>query len=251
LDEIAALGSRLDANIAYEIETVFDKLGARSDLDALELAKREYLYLPLLSPRDRSLNLHRMMATDPNFFVSVISSVFKPASGDEGEPSAEAKNRARHGYELLSSLTLVPGFREQPDYKELVTWVESVRKIAEEQDRARITDQYIGQVLSHAPVDPDDHAWPHRNVRELLEVIQSGEVEGGMELGRQNMIGAHAIDPKNPAALQRHFAEQARGWAATAVRWPRTAAMLRSLALNWEWIADAMEARARQDAMRD
>ncbi|HYM08851.1 MAG TPA: hypothetical protein VEU11_20030, partial [Terriglobales bacterium] len=251
LDEIAASGRGFDRNIAYEIEAVFDKLDARNDMEVFEVAKREFAYLPLLSHGNRSLNLHRMMADDPNFFVSVLCTVFKPASGGEGEPSAETKARAQHGFELLATFTLVPGYGERPDEAELQKWVTEVRRIAEEQDRARIADQYIGQVLSHSPVDPDDNAWPHRRVRDLLETLQSDEIENGVELGRHHMLGAHAIDPKNPAAAERRLAAEARGWATATVIWPRTTAMLRGMASHWESLADAMEEQARQEAMRD
>jgi hypothetical protein len=230
---------------------VFEKLDTRNDIETFEVGKREFAYLPLLSHRNRSLSLHRLMVRDPDFFVSVLCSVFKPASGEEGEPSAETKATAQHGYEVLSSFTLVPGFGGPADEAELQRWVTEVRRIAEQKDRGRIADHYIGQVLSHAPADPDDKAWPHRNLRDLIERLQCDEIENGVEIGRNNMLGAHAIDPKNPAADERHLAAEARGWATATVRWPRTTVILRAMASHGESLADTLEQRARQEAMHD
>ena len=59
------------------------------------------------------------------------------------------------------------------------------------------------------------------------------------------------IDPKFPAALEHHLAANAREWANVAIKWPRTAAILNSMAEHWEWLASVLEQRGRQDAMRD
>jgi hypothetical protein len=249
LAELSA--STLNSNLAYEIEIVFDKLAARTDVDSSELARREYAYLWLLKHRRRTLTLHSIMATDPRLFVSVLCDVFRPASGNESEPSEETKTRARYGFELLSGFKQVPGFGEGADASALESWVREVRQIASEKDRSQIADQFVGQTLAYAPNDPDDDAWPHIIVRELLQKLESDEIESGMRTARFNQPGAHAIDPQNPAALERGLAAQARKWAETAVRWPRTVAMLNSMADHWDWMADALERQRRQDAMRE
>ncbi len=118
-------------------------------------------------------------------------------------------------------------------------------------DRAKIADQFIGQVLAHAPPDPVDEAWPHSAVRRVLEEVKSDEVELGINVGRSNMGGAHAINPKFPAALEHERATQARKWATITSNWSRTSAMLLSMAEYWESVASQVEQRWRQEAMRD
>ncbi|MGA2712357.1 MAG: hypothetical protein ABSG41_04555 [Bryobacteraceae bacterium] len=70
-------------------------------------------------------------------------------------------------------------------------------------------------------------------------------------MGRSNMGGAHAINPKFPAALERQLAAEARAWGEKAAEWRRTAAMLNSMAEHWDYLASFLEERGRQDAMRD
>jgi hypothetical protein len=249
--EIAEAQSQIDTNLAFEIGQIFDNLAARDDISETDLARREYTYLPLLEHRSNTLTLHRLMLKDPEFFVAVLCDVFKPGSGEMEEPTDERKGRARQGYALLSSLTLVPGFGNETNADVLRKWVGDVRLLAAKQDRAKIADQFIGQVLAHSPVDPTDNAWPHQLVRDLIEKLKSDEVEVGIQTGRYNLGGAHAIDPKFPAALERHLAAEARAWANIAFRWPRTVTMLNSMAEHWEWLAEVLEQRHRQEAMRD
>ena len=49
---------------------------------------------------------------------------------------------------------------------------------------------------------------------------------------------------------ERALAEQARNWAKAAATHPRTAAMLRSIANDWDAYADQEDLRARQDQMK-
>ena len=106
-------------------------------------------------------------------------------------------------------------------------------------------------IVTRYTVDPSDNGWPHQVIRDLIEELRCEEVERGIGTGRFNMGGAHAIDPKFPAALEHQQAAEARAWARIANRWPRTEAMLNSMAEHWESFAGAIEQRHRQDAMRD
>jgi hypothetical protein len=238
-------------DLSFEIGRTFENLAVRQDLSQADLARREYQYLPILKHHGNSLTLHRLMATEGAFFESVLCDVFRSASGGEEDATPERKARSHYGYELLSSMTLVPGFIDQADEAKLFGWVSEVRRLAAEHDRAKVADQLIGQVLAHCPADPADGAWPHQLVRKLIEELKSDEVERGIGVGRFNMGGAHAIDPKFPAALERGSAATARRWAMAASKWHRTSAMLNSLADQWESVAIAWEQRGRQEAMRD
>ena len=251
LAQVGEASKSAGVELAYEIEQVFEKLSSRPDIDESELAKREFQYLPLLTNHRSGLTLHRIMAKDASFFASVLCTVFKRASGGDNEPSPEAITKAKYAYELLSNFKLVPGLSGGAEGVPLEHWVKEVRRIAQEQDRARIGDHYIGQILAHAPNDPEDHAWPHRRVREVLESEQSNEIEKGVRMGRSNMAGVHAIDPKNPAALEHHLASQAREWSRIVARWPRTSAMLIMMVEHWEGFAGVLERRARQDDLRE
>jgi hypothetical protein len=236
------------------IDEVFADLGRRSDAPVIEVARREYAYLPLLTgQRDRnSLALHRLMTEDPQFFVSVLSDVFKASSAQSRESVTEAQRaRARTGYQLLTSFRVVPGARnDQIDGTMLRVWIEAVRRLAGDVDRAQVADQQIGHVLAHAPRDPGDGGWPHRVVREVIEDLSSENVEVGIRIERYNMRGVVGKAMYEGGGQERALAEEARQWATLAAGTPRTAEMLRELARSWDGDAEREDERARQDQMR-
>jgi hypothetical protein len=254
LREIAQRGRSPDNMFLYHADTIFKTLASRDDVDQAELARREYAYLPLRSHVDRGdLTLHCMMERDPEFYVSVLCDVFKPASSDgtTQKPTAEQRMRANVGFELLRSFTRVPGMTsEQVRPDDLRAWIEGVKTHAAARDRTRIGDQYIGHVLGHSPVDPDDHAWPHKLVREVLEALKSEDIERGMETERFNMRGVYAKAIFEGGAQERALAEKYDAWAKTARRWQRTAGMLKRIARTWVKMSKDSDVRAEQDKLR-
>ena len=144
----------VNSMFTYHLEQAFKSLYAREGVSPLEIAKREYTYLPLLAHQANLLTLHRILVEQPEFYVSVICDIFRPASGPPSEPTPETQARATMAYRLLSSLKLVPGVTEgHVDVETLRSWVQAVRRLGGEADRAAITDQYVGHVLAHAPAD--------------------------------------------------------------------------------------------------
>ena len=236
--------------LAYELGVIFDALDRREEVPRIEIARREYAYLPLLEHSDRRLTLHRMMADDPEFFVSVLCDVFKPATGEPPEPDAIGRKRAAAAYSLLAKFTLVPGGEGGSINSDVLNkWVAQVRALAASQDRSQITDQYIGHTLAHAPVDPDG-AWPHRAVRDVIEALNSEDAERGINVERLNMRGAFRKAMYEGGDQERALAEETRVWAKAAVGWPRTQAMLLDLSRMWDTSAQREDQRAEQDKMR-
>jgi hypothetical protein len=249
--EINADKSQPNNMFLHQIGEIFDRLGKREDAPPLEVARREYAYLPLLRHRERHLTLHRLMAEEPSLYVSILCDVFKAASGQAQEPTEQQRARAHAGYQLLSSFHRVPGRREgEIEPGPLQTWTREVRRLAAEVDRSRIADQYIGHVLAHAPDDPTDKAWPHRAVRDLIEQLESSDVEKGITVERFNMRGVTTKAAYEGGKQERDIAEKYRRWAKVSVAHVRTSAMLGAIAKSWDKYADAEDERAEQDKMR-
>jgi hypothetical protein len=251
LEEISAGTAQPTNMLVYHVGEILDALAKRNDVATLDIAKREYAYLPLLRHREGSLVLHRLMMEDPSFYVSILSDVFKPASGEPREPTVERKARAEAGYQLLSSFHQLPGENKGTiDASLLQGWVNNVRRLASEKDRAVIADQHIGHTLAHAPHDPEDKAWPHRVVRDVIETLSSDEVEQGILIERHNMRGVYSKAMYEGGAQERVLAETTKQWAKVTAAWPRTSSLLDRLSASWEHDARREDERARQDQMR-
>jgi hypothetical protein len=248
--ELNAAPGTATTNFSYEIESVFKALQGAQDVPAIEVARREYAYLPLFSYRETPLTLYRLLAEDPALFVSVLCDVFKPSSGEAREPTEERRARAQAGFRLLMEFHLVPGVHNgDVDSIALTAWVTEVRRLAAAEDRFEIANEYIGHVLAHSPADPDG-AWPHRTVRGLIEKLASEDVERGIDVERFNMRGVTSRGPFDGGDQERAIAATVRGWSKATRAWPRTSAMLEQIARGWEHQGEREDERAKQDLLR-
>lgn len=248
IEEINALPQASNM-VEYYVQHVFDELEGRPDIRQEDLARMEYAYLPFFHRRKRPLALHRMLIEQPAFFVSTISTIFKPAHGEAPEPTEKEKKYATAAYKLLNGLEVLPGqVGDDVDVEALASWTATVRKLAVQADRADVVDSRIGHLLAHAPLDPNDKVWPHIAVRKLIETLSSDIVERSVLVERFNMRGAHWAG--NGGQEERVFAEQAKVWSKAAAAYPRTAKLLLDLAEMWIEHAQSADARAAKDALR-
>jgi hypothetical protein len=228
-------------------------LQKRNDISTGELAAIEYQYLPVIQNQGEPVALTRLLTSSPKFFIEVICDVFLAASDkDRGEISEERRAKARFGYQILQSMKSLPGFTDEgQDIDFLRKWIAEARLFAKEADREVITDQQIGQMLAHAPADPDDTAWPTKLVRDVIEEVASDEIERGISISRFNMRGVFRKAMYEGGGQERSFAQQYRAWAEASTSWPRTYAMLRGIADGWESQAAHADTRAELDQRSD
>ena len=246
-EEVRGVGLHAD-----HFREFLDELRGREEIPRDELARREYVVLPLLEGlTEKGLTLHEFIAGDPNFFVEVICDVYPPDASEGGEIEPDRKKRAvaRTSYALLNSLHRLPGRGGGGDIDEafLSGWVESARDKARELDRSVVVDEKIGELLAHAPEDTNDGAWPHQAVRNIIETLASEDIEQGISIGRFNMRGVVVKDPLGGGDAERTLAAQYRSWESVIhSAWPRTAQLLSRMAHEWELVAGEEDVRSDQ-----
>lgn len=249
--EINSLAGGGGAMLEYYVEHVFEELGKRPDVMRDDLARMEFVYLPFFRRRKHPLTLHKMLVESPEFFVATICTVFKPANGEAPTLSEQEEKRATAAYELLNGLNVLPGQVDQMvDFATLKAWSDEVRERAAQVDRSAIADSRIGHLLAHAPVDPEDQAWPHKAVRRLIEQLSSDSVEHAVRIERLNMRGVFSKAMGEGGQQERALAEQAKGWARAMPDFPRTANMLSAVAEMWFREGEAADASAAKEALR-
>lgn len=236
----------------YEVIHMIQSLQKRVDIELEQMAALEYRYLPLLQFQAEPIALQQLMCKSPQFFMSVISSVFLPSSRDESSTiTEETKINARLSYQILQSFKTVPGFTgESEDVDHLRGWVLEVRRLAIEGDRAEITDQQIGQVLAYAPNDPADGAWPTTSIRGLIEELSSNQIERGISVARYNMRGVFTKGLFDGGNQERAIADQYESWSLLTRKWPRTASMLRGISEGWVRSARQADTQMQLDQLR-
>ncbi|MEN6620116.1 MAG: hypothetical protein ABFD50_00995 [Smithella sp.] len=245
------------SNLGYHIEKVFDGLRIQEGIDETTLARKEYLYLPLLtrSFRIKELTLHKIMAKDANFFVDVICDLYKPKSvpKDNKEPSQEQKLRGEFAWHLLRTWKHPPGIDDNGQIIEgaLKNWITEARGIALLKDRSEVVDLHIGHVLFHYPEDPTDLIWPHRELRKLIEDMLNDQIEEGIELEQFNSRGVVSKELYEGGKQERIIAMKWQSWAEKMdIKWVRTRAMLERIASGWSAHAKAEDERAEKNRLR-
>lgn len=241
--------------VQYEVEKVLHAIERADDLDQQRVIRLEWMLLPVLRWSERGPEaLHRALATAPTFFAEVLSAVYKAQNTDEEPDNPESPEireaNFRRGWDLLRSWKTVPGRREDGsfDSQRLNTWVMAARDACAKIGRAKICDDQIGQVLAYSSIGSDG-SWPHEAVRDLIEELDSRDIERGFFVGILNLRGVFSRSLGEGGVQERELATRYRSHAnAIKHRWPMTAKVLRSAAESYE--ADAQREDSEAGAGR-
>jgi transcriptional regulator with XRE-family HTH domain len=235
-------GERNDAIMfQHDVVEIFKSLDKREVSDE-QLAALEWAYLPVFEYSDRPPPaLQKALATQPRFFVEVIRKVYRPSkeSGIEEPPPDDLEREEaiiRQAYDLLRTWRRLPGTTDDGilEPASLEAWVREARIQAAQVGREAMADYCIGQVLAHAPRDPEG-IWPAVPVRDLIEITRSHDLEQGLHVGVHNSRGVTTRAPNDGGALERDLAQYYRRCSEeTALEWPRTSALLEQLAKSYE-----------------
>lgn len=241
-----------DSNIiSYAVDEIFTELKGRDDVTLFDVARREYSYLQLIERSTKDLSIHTLLAKSPSEYIGIINSAFVSKNEErDTNPSAEKRAIAAQSYRLLSSFHTIPGeMNNTIDEPTLFSWVNEVRKLANESGRDDIVDLYIGQLLAHSKPNLTSGSWPPAAVASVLEQIASDNIEDGIVTERFNMRGVY-VKPDGEGGLQeREFALRYRQWAGQATS-IRTAAMLEQIAERWEEDAKRADIKAEQRKLK-
>ena len=225
--------------IDHDVERILQRLRASGEVSAGDLGRLEFQYLPLLQPLHTPVTLHKTLQSDPAFFADVVMHAFREDDMPNESPAGEApqgddiaRNRARLAWDLLSKWSAVPGRREDGtiDAVRLKEWFHQARALNSANKRAKVGDIQIGRMLAYAP-SGSDGIWPDESVRYLIDSTESRDLESGLRAGRINHRGVWTKLPSDGGRPERDLAKSYRADARVlALRWPRTAMVLNSLA---------------------
>lgn len=237
-------------SLAYDVGQVLGALEAQG-VNGDEIAGLEWLFLTLLEHGDREPRaLHAMLASHPEFFLQVLSAIYRAEDEEVREGTAEDVARAGQAWRLLAEWKTPPGIGPDRavDRDALVAWVHRARGLAAEVKRSVPADSKIGAILRHVPAGADGF-WPHEAVRDLFEELQSEELENGMAIEVVNSRGPTWRGPDGGAQERTIASGYSVASDALTSQWPRTAGMLKQLAADFEDEARRhdMDARIREE----
>ncbi|WP_321891558.1 hypothetical protein [Burkholderia cenocepacia] len=245
---------RIDTMLGYSVKESIKWLRAQPQVPDERLDAVEHSFLPVLLAElhdGEQLTFHKTMAERPESFIAILCDVYRPAKSvnmeGEREPiTPEAERRATVAWRVLRSWRTPPGVdtTNRVQYEAMMDWISRARRLAGEEDRAAIADQYIGAVLLHTPGEADGR-WPSDGVARVLEELQSKALEDGLSMEVVNSRGTTSRGIFDGGKQEKEIAEQ---WASRAAqlseRWRRAKRLCRRIADSWVQMANEFDVEA-------
>lgn len=121
--------------------------------------------------------------------------------------------------------------RSTSSYAEAI--LAATRRAASNKPAADIGDEQIGAALAATPADANGE-WPDIAVRDLLEYLQSDDVDRGISMAIYNRRGVTSRGITEGGAQERELAASYKAQSHLFREWPRTAAIFNGLARSYE-----------------
>ena len=241
----AALSSTESTNSirGYHIVELIKLLQADPSVNQDDLFRVEWAYLSLLDSHSGTAPhlLESRLANVPEFFCEVIQLIYRSKKEDQPpkEPTEESKATATNAWRLLHEWKTPPGTQKDGTFSEerFTEWFQRVKLLCTESGHLEVALINIGEVLIHAPADPDG-LWIHRAVATELNDREADKLRDGFGTGTYNSRGVHEVDPSGKP--ERELAEQFRNKAEEIENagFQRFAVTLRGLADGYDQDAE-------------
>lgn len=239
-------------NDCYAIQQLISQLQSSHQIDRSRLARVEWGYLPILDrfAQVKPTTLFQALCDEPEFFYHLLELQYRAEDEDPGEnrPSEHEQSVARLAYDLFEQFRLIPGTREHGtiDAQTCNTWIDQVRRLADDGKRPGVCDHRIGAILSNCPMtDPLDHN--SHVVLEAMERLGSEDVFDGFHIGTLNSRGVTARMPTTGGEPERILVEKYRAIATNCRdQYPATAKMFEAIARSYEENAKTHDESARR-----
>ena len=197
---------------SHETVEVITRLQKSSTVDRDDLFKIEWNFLPWLdqfSPGSPS-TLEQRLASNPAFFAEVVRLVYRSTKDEQDnvQPDEHRENLAQNAYRLLHDWSWYPGRLVDGsfDVDAFKKWLGEAKRLTEETGHKDVAQIQIGQVLTHAPSDPNG-LWIHEGVAEALNGRDAEEMRSGFTTELANQRGVYTF---TAGKEEREIAQQYR-----------------------------------------
>lgn len=232
-------------NLSYKVAELLAWL-ERAEPTPPELPMLEFQYFDFVPNHEPSNALYEYLGSNYDYFVQLLLGVFLVGSNKHFEEIDSAyKQRC---FSVLYQWKRLPGLHDDGtvDGAYLASWVDGARQLLRAEGGERDYDGYIGEVLASSP-EGNDGMWPVEAVRDLIESLKNPKLESGLVRGRLNRRGVAIRGVYEGGAQEIGLAVRYLAHSREMnTRWPRTAALLRVLAEDYESEADRENAESEQ-----
>lgn len=197
-------------------ECFMEELHKRDDADNELLLTLEWLLLPLLkhsSSKDVIVLLYEKMQSEPDFFVQLLTFLYKPESGGEetetGDDTLVKQQNAIRAFYLFREWKLIPGVDEsgQVDGKALREWIKQALELAKNEDREKYVYTQLGGLFARYPERKDNPNWPPYDIFAVMEELNSEALFRNYNVGMYNKRGFTSRGCYDGGNIERRNAE--------------------------------------------
>ena len=218
LEMAAALNVRApsrERSVRYELQELIKKVQEEGNFDQARLAKIELTYLGVFDSANhrmqndiRPVALTNAIWDDPDFFVGLVTTVYRGKGEERKEITEEQRLIARRSYDVLEKIEQLPlSDSGEPDLDSFHAWVEVVRAKLTAVKRLSVTDSLIGQIVARSTYSKKGE-WPEFNVAQAIESIATDKLISGFVAQVVNLRGITSRGPTDGGQQERDLADR-------------------------------------------
>lgn len=224
----------------YHITEIIKSLQINPDVNEVELAEIEWIYLKLLDEHtgEAPKTLELRLASDSEFFCEIIRIVYRSKNvieEEKREPSDKEKNIATQAWHLLYKWKTTPGMQKDGSFKEgqFKNWLNNVKDQCSESGHLEVALQNLGKVLFYSPEDASGF-WINKVVAEELNKRDVDDLRKGFANEVFNSRGFHWVDPSGKPELDYSSHYKNRAEETENAGYQRFAVTLRKISETYE-----------------
>jgi hypothetical protein len=201
---------------SHSLLQIIKQIRKTHNVDRSEKIRLEWIYYPLLGGRTRCIEpgllLFEELHNNPDFFINLLELAYPTET--------EALNRrekrqlitiqelemARQATLVLNDWKTIPGSDPEGniDFSALKIWIDTTRELAENKERLKYADMFIGQIFSRFP--ENDLNWPLLDLFKILESYKNKKMLESFNIGLFNKRGMSVRMPFSGGAIERNYA---------------------------------------------
>lgn len=230
--------------LGFYVGHLFAQIDKEGVLPIEEIASLEWAYSDIRDEirtyRGGSWAIHRMLQENPTLFTEMVWYAWKRDDWRELPEKKTKINEKQQGlwrmaYNILGSWHLLPWLTTDGsiDEQKLLQWISEAQKKCAETKYTRWCDYFIGKMLWNWPADKDG-IWPHESIRNTIEKLDNDNIDGHIEIELRNSRWLYQKNiwewgEQEKAIMGKYLSMSDKVMA----RWPRTSAILRSVAESY------------------
>lgn len=231
----------------HQVVSILGKIYKHPQINTVninDIVNIEISYLPLFKEAYNGIKpifLYKNIQTNPSTYLDLIKAAYKDDNMNSGDKNEALIDMASN---ILYDIDFIPGYSYKTrtfDSIEFSKWVKLLLTLAKDQKYLKGTICAVSRILAKTPID-EDGIWPHKALRDIIELEKNPELEEQTAIERMNQRGCTVRGINEGGKKEREIASKIHSNIQTISNiYPRTARMLTIIERDYENYADRLD----------